>query len=82
MEIMEDEFYYLLDARAFAIWQELNNNDLTQSDEDNLQRFILLCDYREDCLLAAKTGEYGDNCIVTNEDYAVSDHWIKQYLGK
>jgi hypothetical protein len=78
--------YFLLDARAGAL---AANNDGKLETEDN-GKYIVLVGTLKECCTAANKKEYGDHCVVSDENYNIpwelytqSGHWsYKKFKNK
>ena len=78
--------YYLLDSRAGILAIE---NDGKIETEDN-GKYILLVDTLKECCKNANKKEYGEHCVVSDNNYNIlwelytpSGHWsIKQFKKK
>ena len=70
--------YYLLDSRAGALAVE-NNGKLETEDNG---KYILLIGTLKECCKEANKGDYGEHCIVSDDNYEIlwelytqSGHW-------
>ena len=71
--------FYLLDSRAGGL--ALNNKGILDTD-DNGKYIILVGTVKEMCK-DANSGDYGDNCVVCDENYNIlwhcvnhNGHWV------
>lgn len=59
--------YFLLDARAGEL-AAFNEGKLDTGDNG---KYVLLVDSLKECCKAANNGDYGEHCIVSDENYTI-----------
>jgi len=78
-----DNNYYLLDSRAGTL---AAHNDGKLETEDN-GKYLLLTGTLKQCCKEANKGDYGDHCVVSDNNYNIlwelytpSGHWSVKLL--
>jgi hypothetical protein len=67
--------YFLLDARAGEL-SAFNDGKLETRDNG---KYVLLVDSLKECCKAANNGEYGEHCVVSDENYKILWELYNEY---
>lgn len=77
--IKTEKMFFVLDSRAKTLWLE-HGADLRKECGDP-GRYMFEAGTLKECCKACNAGDYGDDCIVTDDDYVVQEknwngtHW-------
>jgi len=71
----ENTQYHLIDSRGGVACAKAETKDLNNVDSD-WERFILVTDSAKKCCSYANKGDYGDCCVIANNNGIIMWEWF------